>query len=195
MTTRNNITTHRIYSRLFHHLSGYYIRNRKTNKVLPFIFPSEHIFKRMDVKTDGIDLARTEAELMEFAEKDSPIYEVVCSVPQSLYFSLKETNEVDLIFKKSAVAVPNFIFNATVCNALENEFSVAEILSCNGFVLREDRTRLDISEHLVRRGFITPVINEKTNLINGLRVFRHPKDEKPFILRSRSNSFVSGGIN
>lgn len=180
------ITRHRIYNRLLEMLSNPRIRHRRSGKVLPFaIHPQTNLSNH----------AELEAEIFYFATHHAPDYEVVRDVPGALYFDLKQTGESDLIFTKRAVAVPNFILNALCCEALEKEFSRASILACNGFCLREGYFRLDLDETLVRRGFITPEIDEKIGLIGGLRVFRYSKDSRPFILRTRSNSYISGGLN
>lgn len=190
------ITRHRILNRLLEMLSNPQIRHRQSGKVLTYILHEKTKTALMsDYGFKHADIAKMEADIFEFAEYHALDYEVVRDVPGALYSDLRQTNETDLIFKKRAVAIPTSILNALVCESLETEFSRREILACDGFVLHESYLRLDLDEKLVRRGFITPVMDGKSNLITGLRVFRYPRDEHPFILRSRENLYNSGGGN
>jgi len=102
--------------------------------------------------------------------------------PPSLYWHLKREGREDLIIEHCIVAVPNFLLNALVCEALEKSFPRHELLSCPGFILREGSLRLDLDDSLSRRGFMVPVM--RNGLIDSLRVFRYPNDIG-FTLRSR----------
>lgn len=190
------ITLHRIYNRLLENLANPRIKHRQSGVFLPYILHEKTKSALMSIYDfSKTEIAQIEADIFEFAEFYAPDYEIIRDAPSALFYDLKQAGETDLIFSKRAVAVPNFILNALLCNALENEFSRADILACNGFILREGYLRLDLDERLVRRGFITPEIDTSNGLIIGLRVFRYPKDEYPFILRTRSKNYISGGIN
>ena len=187
------ITRHRILNRLLEMLSNPRIRHRQSGKVLPYILHEKTKTALMsDYGFEHADIAKMEADIFDFAEYHALDYEVVRDVPGALYFDLRQTNKTDLIFTKRAVAIPTSILNALVCEALEKEFARNDILACDGFVLREGYLRLDLDGKLVRRGFITPIADEKSGLIIGLYVFRYPGDERQFVLRSRrENSLFS----
>lgn len=190
------ITRHRIFNRLLEMLSNPQIRNRQTGMILNYIL---HEKTKNALLTDygftKADIEEIEADLLEFAEHIAPNYEVIRNVPSALFYDLKQSDETDLILKKRAVAVPNFIVNACVCDALEREFARSDILACCSFILVEGYLRLDLDEKHARRGFITPQIDSRSGFIRGLRVFRYPRDERPFILQSRTNSNLSEVLN
>lgn len=162
---------HRIYNRLLIYLSNPRIRHIPTGR----IFPSQSFIPTNE---------------KQFADITAPEYEAVRDVPKNLYVELKRENKTETLFDRRifpVVAVPSFILNALCCEALEKEFRRSEILSCGGFVLREGYLRLDLEEWLSRRGFMMPVKDER-GLITALRVFRSPKDARPFILKTRSDA-------
>ena len=56
-----------------------------------------------------------------------------------------------------------------------------------GFYRCGDRWWLDLDERLAHRGLILPIRDsQRPFLITGVRVFRHLRDDRPFILRVRS---------
>ena len=167
-----------IYSKLLTFLEFRHVRHRRTGTVLPFIFHPKAIIPERE---------KLEREILDFAEFFAQHYEVIRDVPSALFFDLKQSGETDLIFAKRAVPIPNFILNASVCEAIQKEFSRDDILTCEGFILREGYIRLDLDEKHARRGFIAPEIDTKSGLIIGLRVFRFPNDNRPFLLRTRKN--------
>lgn len=112
--------------------------------------------------------------------------EIVVDAPGALFYDLKQGGKLDLIGEARAVVVPNFILNALLCESLEKQFTRAQILASGAFVLIEGYLRLDVDEYHVRRGFMMPIIDAKSSLIVGLRVFRYPNDERPFVLKARN---------
>lgn len=183
---------HRIYDRLLFHLENKRVRFIETNQTLPFILHQQT--KKVLNDVDGLskaDIERLENGIARDAENMTD-YEVVGNLPAALFYELRRTAETDLIAKKRAVGIPNSILNSLVCAALEKEFSRDEILACEGFILRDGYTRLDLDETFVRSGFITPKISHAGGLIVALKVFRYPKDRRPFVLRSRQSNYFSG---
>lgn len=125
--------------------------------------------------------------------ESSTKFEVLRNAPLYLYRDLIKEDEVYLIDEHRIVYLPDLIENACICEALEKEFSRTEILSCKGFIKKQIRDqkgvihsviRLDIDDKIIRRGFMMP--NIEHGLITGLKVYRHPDDQYPFILRSRN---------
>jgi hypothetical protein len=172
----NYTRKHRIYNRFFELLSNARIRNIKSGKILPYIFhPSAEMPERAGLET----------EIIDDAEHYLSNYEVVRDVPGRLHEELRRRGENDLIVKNRIVTLPGFILNALVCESLEKEFSRADVLACDGFILRENYVRLDLDETYSKSGFLMPV--ETNGLITALRVFRFPNDERPFILKSRND--------
>ncbi len=173
---------HNIYSRLISYLEQRQIRSKKTGNTLQYIFH----------ETANIsDKQNLEAEILDFAEFSALDYEVLRYVPNSLFYELKQQGETQIIAENRIVGIPNFILNACVCEALLREFPIDDLVACNGFILREGCIRLDVDETYVRKGFMMPFY--KNGLIAGLKVFRYPNDNRPFILKSRTSA--SGGDN
>lgn len=93
----------------------------------------------------------------------------------------------DQLWKLGVCAVPNFILNALICQQLHKKFGDLSICGC--FYKINDCWRLDVDSGLARRGLLLPLRSRFTGLIYALKVFRHPDDPKPFILKLR------GGLN
>jgi hypothetical protein len=112
---------------------------------------------------------------------------VTRDVPKSLYQSLKREGNEEMIWESRIVPCPNFLVNSLVCIELQKRFPLADLLACPGFVMRTfedgDLLLLDLDPWLVRQGFLVPVFSN--GLIYALKVFRHPRDERPFLLKSR----------
>jgi hypothetical protein len=80
---------------------------------------------------------------------------------------------------------PTWVTNLIGSNACAEKFG--DLADIPGFYKCDNLWRLDIDERLARRGLILPTRDpQRPLLIVGLRVFRHVRDEKPFILRVRS---------
>jgi len=109
--------------------------------------------------------------------------EIIRDVPDLLYRRMSAASEEHLIFEARIVELPSFVENAVCCETLRSEFGTNNILACDGFTLQSSLLLLDVDEKLVRRGFMLPVY--ESGLITGLKVFRRPTDEHPFILRTR----------
>ncbi len=187
ITTDNNtakIIKHKIFRDLFAMLENKRVRVVETAQILPFVLHNKvkgELHKSQGISID--EVTAIEASILRDVESMLD-FETVRDAPSGLFFDLKQSGETDLIEAARAVAVPTLTLNALLCEALEKTFSRAQILASGAFILREGCIRLDVDECHVRRGFITPVIIG--GLITGLRVFRYPKDERPFILRGRN---------
>lgn len=191
----SQLLRHRIFDRLLFHLENMQIRSVKTGITLPYILHPKT--KQALLENEGfsmVEIENMENSILRDAERFSS-WEVIRDAPSALFYDLKQTGETDLLIEKRAVCIPNCILNALLCETLEKEFCRADILACDGFILREGCMRLDVDETIVRRGFMTPKINARNGLISGLLIFRYPKDKRPFVLRSRSNSNYSGELN
>lgn len=187
---QNNPTLKIIKNKIFRLLLAILVNKRirvsRTGQFLPFLI-HENV-KRALVETGDFsadDIKNIESSIFRDVESMHD-YETVSDAPGVLFYDLEQTDELDLIEAAGAVPIPNSISNILLCKELEKEFSQTEILSTGAFVLDESYLLLDIDERHVRRGFITPITDTKTGLITGLRVFRYPKDERPFVLRARN---------
>lgn len=128
---------HRIFDRLLFYLENKQFRFIKTGQTLPFILHRQtKKALRENLGLSPFEIENAENSIMRDAE-NLAAWEVTRSAPSALYFDLRATGETDLIWAKRAVAVPNFILNALLCEALEKEFCRPDILACEGFILRE----------------------------------------------------------
>ncbi len=82
------------------------------------------------------------------------------------------------------VSVPSEVFNVVACGALAERFG--DLSDVAGFFRRRDCWRLDVDAKLAGRGLILPVRDCWRLRIVALRVFRHVRDERPFLLRTRT---------
>lgn len=98
----------------------------------------------------------------------------------SQYFSSLDLYD---FFKLGVCPIPNSTQNALVCEKLARCFKDLSICGC--FLKIGDIWRLDIDEYLSRRGLFLPVRSRQNGLIYGLKVFRYPNDQKPFLLKTR----------
>jgi hypothetical protein len=137
------------------------------------------------------DLIRFEKDILRDAEYLRDV-EVLQDVPQVLFSNLKKLEKEYLMFETPIAAIPGAILNALVCAALRERFSEDDLRLCGIFVkVRDfgidgeicDAFRIDVDKHIARRGFFVSII--KNGLTDGLQVFRHPTDERPFRLRAR----------
>jgi hypothetical protein len=187
-------TKHRIYDRLLTILSNPQIKVKKTGAVLSFVLHlktkdtlmSEHGYTVQEI-------AELEAQIINDADENLNAYEVVRDVPSALYHGLQKVGEEDLIFHNRMVSLPDPALNALVCESLQKEFARKTLLACDGFIEHRGAdengvihrsVRLNVGGWIVRHGFMMPVY--RYGLITALRVFRHPQDERPFRLKSRT---------
>jgi hypothetical protein len=186
LTKVTKLVRHLIYSWLLFLLENRQIRLKDERQILPFILHKKT--KQALVKTEGYsDDGIKNIESSVYRDVETMLdYETVQAVPPELFYDLQQSGETYLIEKTRAVPIPNFILNALLCESLEKEFTREQLLATGVFVLVEGYLRLDLDENLCRRGFMLPAIDKKNGLIVGLRVFRYPKDERPFILHARN---------
>lgn len=117
---------------------------------------------------------------------------VLRDTPRNLYSEMEKQNLQHLIFENRIVAVLSETSNALICAALLKWFSESDLKLCDIFIkirnfdidgeIRES-LRIDLEKYLEQRGFLIPIM--QNGLIDGLNVFRHPNDERPFRLRAR----------
>lgn len=195
---------HQIYDRLLSFLENRQIHNIESKRNLQFILhkktkerlQKEHRFTNKDIELLENSIYRDVEDLSE--------YEIVSDVPRNLYAEFRKDNKTSLIGENRIVALPNWVENLCICKALEEYFSKEQILNCDGFIGDCGRNEygehysmihLDIDGWIVRNGFMMPILpSGRKGLIEGLRVYRHQKDEKPFRLRSR-NKYCGGKTN
>lgn len=184
------LSNHRIYEHLLSMLENKRIRSIETGSE---IYEPLHPITKEGLRET---YNWTESQIIEAERsifRDAAYlrgYELIQDVPLSLY----RNYDAEWFFENRVAALPNFILNACVCESLENRFSRRELLNCPGFieVLSQDEhgivyksIRLDIDEKITTRGFIVPQRNQQDGLIYALKIYRHSKDLRPFILRSR----------
>ncbi len=171
-------TRHRIYNRLLEFLENKQRREIKPKRVL-HRETRRALLEKCKIPTETIN--RLENSILR--ESANISFEITRDSPAALFHELKRSGDENLIIESRIVCVPNFILNACVCEALEKEFARSEILTVEGFILREGYIRLDVDEKISARGFMMPVF--RNGRISAMKVFRYPKDTRPFILRSR----------
>ncbi|HRH40364.1 MAG TPA: hypothetical protein PKY82_01880 [Pyrinomonadaceae bacterium] len=119
-------------------------------------------------------------------EKNGEFSDLVFELPKfenSMNFGSLDTDE---LFKLGVCPIPNFILNALVCEKLVKLFGDLSICGC----FRKDTSdlgefwRIDIDEKLSRQGVFLPV-RSRDGYIYGLKVFRYPGDQRPFLLKAR----------
>lgn len=186
----NAETKHHIYSRLLELLSN--------PKIKPFVLHPNT--KKVLQSEDGFtneQIHALEVQIIKDAEY-LPGYEVFRDAPAALYYALSRTDETNLIFENQIVPLPNDVLNTIVCTELQKELERKSLLACEGFiesratdgngVIRKTvRLDFDVDSKIIGRGFMLPVY--RNGLISALKVFRHPEDAKPFILRTRKEHF------
>ena len=185
----DTLTKHRIYDRLLDLLTNPRIRVKET--VLPSVL---HPLTKKALADDhgftAADIAELEAQITRDADENLLAFEVTRDAPAELFRALGES---DSIIENRIAPLPNATENALLCETLQKEFSRRTLLACDGFMEQRDRdargivhkfVRLDLGDWLVRRGFAMPVY--RGGLISALKIFRHPGDEKPFRLKSRT---------
>lgn len=91
--------------------------------------------------------------------------------------------EPDELYKLGVCWIPNSIFNALVCRELAKHFGNLSVCGC--FLKIGDVWRLDIDDYLSRKGLFLPVRSRQDGFIYGLKAFRYPDDQKPFLLKIR----------
>ncbi|MCA1623165.1 MAG: hypothetical protein LC778_05085 [Acidobacteria bacterium] len=185
-------TRHRIYDRLLMLLSNSQIKAKNTEAVLPYILhPKTKETLRSEHDYSAADIAQLEGQIINDAEYLSD-YEVIVRAPAALYYEYKRTGETDLVFDSRIVPLPNTVLNALICEELQKEFARKTLLRCDGFVevraadergIVHKSIRLDVSGWIIKNGFMLPIYCG--GLITALRIFRHPRDERPFRLKSR----------
>ncbi len=185
-------TKHRIYDRLLTLLVNPQIRVKKTGMILPYVLHpltkqslmSEHGFSAQEI-------ADIEGQIVNDAENNLNDYEVLRDVPAALYRALDQNS--DLIFDNRIISLPGPTENALVCEVLQKEFARKTLLNCDGFIEHRGADesgiiykviRIDVDGWIIRRGFMMPIY--RNGLITGLKIFRHPQDEFPFRLKSRT---------
>jgi len=124
-----------------------------------------------------------------------PDVRVLVSVPSSLHREVKNIGGDPLeIVKHSIVPIPGELTNMFICEALQKRFSIRELGLCNIFTtstinrdgIEFNSMRIDVEPWLSKQGFFLPVRNSDGQ-IYALKVFRYPKDKRPFLLRSRGS--------
>jgi hypothetical protein len=191
---------HRVYDSLLSLLQNKQIRSVKSGEVLPFALHELNVKGLRDLHgLSSGDVQNIEDSIFRDVENMRD-YEIVIDAPFQLFKEFEKLDITNKLFNIRAVAVPGKAQNALICAQLLKTFSAAQLLTVSGFVLigssgesgnNVESVRLDVGEHLCGRGFMMPVL--RNGLITGLKVFRSPDDEKPFILRSRSSN--AGGQN
>lgn len=185
---------HLVYDRLLEALEDREVIYSVTQEVAPFIFhPRAEKLMREVEGWSQLSIDQSKSSIVD-ALQDHPQYEVTRVGPKALYKQLELEGREDLIQDNRIVPVPGKIVNTLVCGHLLTLFSESELLSCPGFVMKRYEPeldneeafyglRLDLDDYLARSGFIVPV--QRGGLIRALKVFKYPKDERPFILKSR----------
>jgi len=178
--------------------------HKASGDVLPYVLiPQTKELMRSEWGLTPLEIAQSEAEILDSIEANTA-WRVERDIPKSVLawnpslraHAFKSSQEEDIFFDNRIVAVPGWLENATLCAHLLTLFSESELLSCPGFVKKryEDEegicyaVRLDVDANLSRKGFMVPVV--RAGWIVAMRVFRHPKDERPFILRSRTRELA-----
>lgn len=178
----------------------FYLRNprlRKVSNANEDGFRLHEITRRTLSKENGLSTQEIDAlEDSIRSDIDAIQYgEIVQDVPRALNAELKKDRLEEAVSKHGIAPLPSPLENALICAELLKQFSQNELLRCPGFALFTKLDidgkpvtviRLDIDASIVRNGFIVPII--KSRMINSLRVYRHPNDTRPFILRSRNYS-------
>jgi len=154
-------TRHRVYDRIFRILQ---------NKKVKLLKSTLSVCPQHGVQVNGLEI------------------EITIDAPAALFYQLRRSGETHLIERAGAVVVPGFVLNACICEDLQRRFPVDQLIACPGFIYRGREVFLDIDSKHVRRGFLVPVY--RGELISGLKMFRRPGDEHPFMLRSREESAI-----
>jgi hypothetical protein len=126
-----------------------------------------------------IALARSE----KFEKTDSGLVEITYKLPdlsKSVNFGLLDDDE---IYRLGVCPVPSEIENIIFSNKLQKKFGDLSVCGC--FYKTEDSWKLDVSPYLARSGLLFSVRNKRTGLIEYLRVYRYPDDQKSFLLQLR----------
>jgi hypothetical protein len=98
-----------------------------------------------------------------------------------------DPEDIDRLEIKS---VPTFVTNLIGSNAVAERFG--DLSDVPGFYQCRGLWWLDIDERLSRRGLVLPVRDPKRPLfITGLKVFRHARDERPFMLKVRQERIAA----
>ncbi len=83
------------------------------------------------------------------------------------------------------VSCPSEVGNIIGAGACAQRFG--ELFDVPGFYRCSGCWWLDLDARLARRGLIVPVRDSRwPSLMSGLRIFRHVRDQRPFILRVRA---------
>ncbi len=185
-------TKHKIYDRLLTLLSNPKVKAKKTGLVLPYIL---HPLTKQSLMSEhgytAQEIAELEGQIIQDADENLTGYEVLRDAPAALYHALEQNS--DWIFDNRVASLPTPAQNALVCEALQKEFARKVLLACDGFVehrgtdesgIIHKAIRLDIDGWITHRGFMVPIY--RYGLITALKVFRHPHDERPFRLNSRT---------
>jgi hypothetical protein len=90
--------------------------------------------------------------------------------------------EEEQVFRLGIVNVPTRVYNLIGSQYLAEHFG--DLSDIDGFYQLRGCWRLDIDERLAARGLILPVRDSRMWVV-ALRVFRHVRDERPFLLRVR----------
>jgi hypothetical protein len=164
---------------------------RYKEQLLPFIFHSQTIEALVKRHWNKVQIEKLKNSIFNSVQ-NLPDVEVMQDVPLALYLELKKLRQVPLIFNNRIVPIPGNITNALLCGIMAENFTESELRLCGVFTkIRgsdingepSEVWRLDISPHYSRKGFILPIIER--GIIADLCVFRHPNDNRPFILRAR----------
>lgn len=91
--------------------------------------------------------------------------------------------DADTLWGLGVCRVPNAILNALVCGKLAATFGDLSVCGC--FYQIEGWWRLDVDDKYAGKGLLLPVYARATRLIYAMSVYRHPDDERPFILKLR----------
>lgn len=91
--------------------------------------------------------------------------------------------EEEQVFRLCIVNAPTIVYDLIGCNYLAERFG--DLSDIDGFYRLRGCWRLDIDERLAARGLILPVRDSRMWIV-ALRVFRHVRDKRPFLLRTRT---------
>lgn len=87
------------------------------------------------------------------------------------------------VVRLGIVSAPTTVSNLIACDYLAHRFG--DLSDVEGFYQLDGCWRLDLDEKLARRGLILSVRDSRMRII-ALRVFRHVRDKRSFILRTRT---------
>lgn len=177
----------KVYRRVLESLANRRLLIRETGEAIPCLLPETGAL----MVADGfslLDIAEGESEILnDFENGRSSRFGVTREVPKALRPEYCDEQLIDA----GAVVCPGPLLNAFICAQLRTMFIDSALLSVPGFVIQRytdadgsfESIRLDLDDWLCRQGVILPV--REGRRIAALKVFRHLRDTRPFLLKSR----------